>query len=56
MLDRARSGDGASKGFSRAQQFVAALYWFATLPLEARLEMVRRFGADCVTPSPTVED
>jgi hypothetical protein len=35
---------GQAGKFSRAQEFVAALYWFATFPLEARLEIVREFG------------
>jgi hypothetical protein len=37
-----RRGPGGE--FSRTQEFVAALYWFTTFPLEMRLEMVREFG------------
>jgi hypothetical protein len=35
---------GTAREVLRTQQFVAALYWFATFPLEARLEIVREFG------------
>ena len=44
LTARARRGRQGSK-FSLRQQFVAALHWFTTFPLETRLEIVREFGA-----------
>jgi hypothetical protein len=36
LLNMARGGRERLSGkFSRTQEFVAALYWFATFPLEA---------------------
>jgi hypothetical protein len=43
-LNKARAGHkGQGRGFSRVQEFVAGLYWFAALPLETRLEFVRTY-------------
>jgi hypothetical protein len=50
LLNKARAGDtGQGGAFSRTQEFVAGLHWFATLPLETRLELVHRFRARPVT-------
>jgi hypothetical protein len=43
-LLRAGRAGGQSGKFSLTQEFVAALYWFTTFPLETRLEIVREFG------------
>jgi hypothetical protein len=46
LLNKARAGHrGEGRGFSLTQEFVAALHWFATLPLETRLELVREYRA-----------
>ena len=50
LLNRARTGRGGrSREFSRTQEFVAALYWFATFPIETRLEITREFGIRLAT-------
>jgi hypothetical protein len=44
LLNKARAGDTRQgRAFSRTQEFVAGLYWFSTLPIETRLELVRQF-------------
>jgi hypothetical protein len=46
FLNKARARHKESRReFSQTQEFVAGLYWFATLPLEARLEFVDAFRA-----------
>jgi hypothetical protein len=50
LLTKARAGrKGQGGAFSRTQEFVAGLYWFTTLPLETRLELVHAFTARPVT-------
>jgi hypothetical protein len=50
LLNKARAGrQGHGRGFSRTQEFVAGLYWFATLPRETRLEIVHAFRASPAT-------
>ena len=46
LLRMARAGHkGRGREFSQTQEFVAGLYWFTTLPLETRLEIVNDFRA-----------
>jgi hypothetical protein len=46
LLTTARAGLGGPKcGYSRAQEFVAALHAYAALPVEARLALARAYGA-----------
>jgi hypothetical protein len=46
LLNKARAGHkGRGREFSRTQEFVAGLYWFTTLPLEARLDLIHAFRA-----------
>jgi hypothetical protein len=50
LLNKARAGHkGQRRAFSRTQEFVAGLYWFTTLPLETRLELVHEFRAGLAT-------
>jgi hypothetical protein len=49
-LNKARAEwGGHGHGFSRTQEFVAALYWFATLPLETRRKIAREFEIHLAT-------
>jgi hypothetical protein len=44
LFNKARAGHtGRGSAFSRTQEIVAGLYWFATLPLEIRLGVVHEF-------------
>jgi hypothetical protein len=46
LLHKARAGHKErGREFSQTQEFVAGLYWFITLPLEARLELLDAFTA-----------
>jgi hypothetical protein len=45
LLNKARAGRGVRGAeFSRAQEFVAALSYYATLPVELQLKIVQEFG------------
>jgi hypothetical protein len=47
LLNKARAGHrGEVREFSRVQEFVAGLYWFSTLPLDTRLELVHAYRSD----------
>jgi hypothetical protein len=46
LLNKARAGRGGQKGeYSRAQEFIAALHHYASLPLAVRLEVIRAHAA-----------
>jgi hypothetical protein len=47
LLNKARAGrTNQSCAFSRTQEFVAALSWFAAFPLETRVAIFREFAID----------
>jgi hypothetical protein len=57
LLNKARAGRGGqSIKFSRTQEFVAALCWFATFPLETRLKIAHEFGIHLATQDQTKTD
>jgi hypothetical protein len=53
FLDQARvTRKGQRREFSRTQEFVAALYWFTTLPLVTQLKIVRALESQLAKQDP----